>query len=137
MLDDSSQSAHDILVVERLGLLAQTGERVAQLRAGVLGQLIGESTRLSELRVLGIQLRAAGGAALRDTVGPFDEVAEFAERFVEEREDGYRTELSPVQVQVHQIEMLIAQEYPHVEVAAVLGQATEDGQIVNDIAAPI
>src|SRR3954447_18992190 len=87
--------------------------------------------------MLGREVASLASAPGADDLRPLDEPADLAEVVVEEDKDGDRAELTAVQVVVYQVGMLVAQEDTHVELPALGGEPAKNGQVVDDIAAPV
>src|SRR5438094_8554350 len=77
------------------------------------------------------------GADLGDGCGALDPVAELAEVFVEENEHRDRLELPLVQIALHDVVVLVAEEDPHVELSALLREAPQHWKLRDHVAAPI
>jgi len=87
--------------------------------------------------VVGVDLLALLGAVLGHSGRPLDEDPELVEGVVEEREHRDRLVLPLIQVRLHEVLVLIAQEDAHVERAALLRDHPEDGKIRDHVAAPV
>src|SRR6058998_765349 len=105
--------------------------------ADILRELIDRRVRRSELGVSREDLFPPSRAHLGDRSGPLDPVPELAEILVKEHENGYRLELPLVQVALHDVVVLIAEKDPHVELSAVLREASEHREIRAHVAAPV
>src|SRR5439155_6878317 len=122
----------------------ESGRLVAHLlqlrlktRADVLRKLVHRRVRIAELGIRGEDLAALARPQFRDGRGPLDPMAQLAESLVEEREDGDRLELALVEPPLHEIEVLIAVEDANVQRAHFFRQAAEDGQVRDDVPAPV
>src|SRR5437879_11289070 len=82
-------------------------------------------------------LLSALGADLRDRGRALDPMSELPEVLIEEHKNRDRLELPLVQIALHDVVVLIAEKDPHVELSAVLREASEHREIRDHVAAPV
>src|SRR6185503_5015154 len=82
-------------------------------------------------------LLALGGTPLGDGRGPLDPVTELTEVLVEEHEHRDRLVFALIEPALHEVQVLIAVEDPHVQRRHLFVEPAEDRQIGHDIATPV
>src|SRR5262249_39311121 len=66
-----------------------------------------------------------------------DETANFMELLIKKDQHRDRAKLTLIEVLIHDVKVLVAQEDAQVELAALLGNAAKNGQVVDNVAAPV
>src|SRR5438093_114227 len=64
-------------------------------------------------------------------------MTQLAEVLIEEHEDGNRLVLALIEPPLHQVEVLVAVEHAYVEARHLFRETAKDGQVGDDVAAPI
>src|SRR5215468_290630 len=74
---------------------------------------------------------------LRQLLRPLEEPGDLVEALVEESEHGDGAELALVQVLVHEIGILVAEEHAELDIGIALDQLEEHGHVVQRVPAPV
>src|SRR6266852_749736 len=74
---------------------------------------------------------------LRHGRGPLDPDSELVEIIVEKDEDGDRLIQPLVQILVHEVHVLVLGKNTEVQLVKFLGQATDNGEVGDHVAAPV
>src|SRR6266478_2874526 len=86
--------------------------------------------RLADLEHLGLELLGHLGRALQ-------QAGDFAHVLVEEREDRYGAEHALVQVLIHQVGVLVAQEHAGLDARVALDELEQHRDVVERVTAPV
>src|SRR6185437_1562165 len=111
---------NDILSVLQLSGLARGGHRLHQLRARGFVQLCDGRCGIAKLRMLRRDITSQLRTPRRHALWPLDEAPDLVELRIEESEDGDGAKLSLIEILVDQVQVLIAQEDPHIQLATTL-----------------